>query len=233
MKITCAVCKNELDMGVTRIVRTKGKDWVCRECLKKANLTVISSQGLTASEIGSMIENGSDNISHNTPSKQADNNYFVDKTDEIHYTLKGINGILNVYKNKIEIKRKGLVSFAQHGIKGDKTIPIAEIKSIQVKPAKINYGYIQFGISGSIENQGGLSDARYDENTVTFRNQDNQLVKKIKAYLEDIILNQKASQNMIVSVSSADELKKFKELLDSGVITQEEFDAKKNQLLGL
>ena len=33
--------------------------------------------------------------------------------------------------------------------------------------------------------------------------------------------------------SSADELKKFKELLDMGVISQEEFDAKKKQLLGL
>lgn len=35
------------------------------------------------------------------------------------------------------------------------------------------------------------------------------------------------------AVSAADELKKFKELLDMGVITQEEFDAKKKQLLGL
>lgn len=33
--------------------------------------------------------------------------------------------------------------------------------------------------------------------------------------------------------SEADELKKFRELLDSGIITQEEFDAKKKQLLGL
>ena len=31
----------------------------------------------------------------------------------------------------------------------------------------------------------------------------------------------------------ADQLKKYKDLLDSGVITQEEFDAKKKQLLGL
>ena len=36
-----------------------------------------------------------------------------------------------------------------------------------------------------------------------------------------------------VPQSNADELRKFKELLDSGVITQEEFDAKKKQLLGL
>ena len=35
------------------------------------------------------------------------------------------------------------------------------------------------------------------------------------------------------NTSNADELKKFKELLDSGVITQEEFEAKKKQLLGL
>ena len=34
-------------------------------------------------------------------------------------------------------------------------------------------------------------------------------------------------------VSVADELKKFKELLDLDIITREEFDAKKKQLLGL
>lgn len=43
----------------------------------------------------------------------------------------------------------------------------------------------------------------------------------------------KQAQTAAPAVSSADELKKFKDLLDSGVITQEEFDAKKKQLLGL
>lgn len=37
----------------------------------------------------------------------------------------------------------------------------------------------------------------------------------------------------VQEVSAADELKKFKELLDMGVITQEEFDTKKKQLLGI
>ena len=37
----------------------------------------------------------------------------------------------------------------------------------------------------------------------------------------------------VVTMSNADELKKYKELLDTGIITQEEFDAKKKQLLGL
>ena len=43
--------------------------------------------------------------------------------------------------------------------------------------------------------------------------------------------NIKSDQNS--NMSTADELKKFKELFDQGVITQEEFDAKKKQILGL
>ena len=42
-----------------------------------------------------------------------------------------------------------------------------------------------------------------------------------------------ANQTSNNAPSAADELKKYKELLDMGVITQEEFDAKKKQLLGL
>ena len=47
---------------------------------------------------------------------------------------------------------------------------------------------------------------------------------------------QKAKETVVkqeIPQSNADELKKYKDLLDSGIITQEEFDAKKKQLLGL
>jgi hypothetical protein len=46
------------------------------------------------------------------------------------------------------------------------------------------------------------------------------------------LINQKSSDNS-APISAADELKKFKELFDMGVITQEEFDIKKKQLLGI
>ena len=39
--------------------------------------------------------------------------------------------------------------------------------------------------------------------------------------------------NIQQTATNADELKKYKDLLDSGAITQEEFDAKKKELLGL
>ena len=51
-------------------------------------------------------------------------------------------------------------------------------------------------------------------------------------YLVNAIKNG-ATQKQESQISVADEIKKFKELLDMGAITQEEFDAKKKQLLGL
>ena len=45
--------------------------------------------------------------------------------------------------------------------------------------------------------------------------------------------DQAAAQQSSQQTSAADEIKEFKELLDMGAITQEEFDAKKKQLLGL
>ena len=41
------------------------------------------------------------------------------------------------------------------------------------------------------------------------------------------------SVNQTVLSNSTEEIKKYKDLLDSGIITQEEFDTKKKQLLGL
>ncbi len=48
-----------------------------------------------------------------------------------------------------------------------------------------------------------------------------------------LLERQKGTANISEKSNSADEIKKYKELLDDGIITQEEFDAKKKQLLGL
>ncbi|MBQ8767140.1 MAG: SHOCT domain-containing protein [Clostridia bacterium] len=151
------------------------------------------------------------------------------------YAIKGINGQLYVYENKVEIKRKGFFAFVNHGLKGDKTIPISSIKSIQIKKAGLIAGYIQFGIGGALESRGGVQAANYDENTITFGNtNDNKVALQIKDYIESIINNSSQQQNTVVQASSeADEILKFKKLLDDGVITQEEFDAKKKQILNL
>ena len=60
-------------------------------------------------------------------------------------------------------------------------------------------------------------------------------VKRINDAISAYKRSQKAPAASVVvqnAASAADELRKFKELMDMGVITQEEFNQKKKQLLG-
>lgn len=147
---------------------------------------------------------------------------------ELLYELKGYNGQLELYEDKIVIKRKALLAKIDHGFfKGDKTIYINQIAAIQVKPGTLlAYGYIQITVPGSFESKKGLIDAMHDENTVMFFITDNKLVNQIKSKIEELMSRQRTGY--INQLSSADEIKKFKELLDDGLITQEEFDKRKN-----
>lgn len=60
---------------------------------------------------------------------------------------------------------------------------------------------------------------------------------EVHKIISDLIIDrQNSKQNNVIvkgNNSNADELKKYKELLDSGIITNEEYEAKKKQLLGL
>ena len=60
----------------------------------------------------------------------------------------------------------------------------------------------------------------------------NVLSQKINERQENTV-NQTTVSAPAPQTSAMDEFKKLKELLDAGIITQEEFDAKKKQLLGL
>ena len=60
--------------------------------------------------------------------------------------------------------------------------------------------------------------------------------EEISNVINQLLQNRQATRGtttVVNSSSDADELAKFKKLLDDGIITQEEFDAKKKQLLGL
>lgn len=61
---------------------------------------------------------------------------------------------------------------------------------------------------------------------------------EVSRVIGDLLINRQNSKETAAPVATAntgnaEDLKKYKELLDMGVITQEEFDAKKKQLLGL
>lgn len=145
--------------------------------------------------------------------------------------LKGVNGQLQLYDDKIIISRKGAVAKLSQGFfKGDKTIYLAQISGIQVKPGTLmTNGYIQFTLSGGKENTKGLMSATQDENSVMFKKANNDLVSKMKSEIERL---KKTSHAPVQAVSAADEIRKYKQLLDDGIITEDEFNSKKTALLG-
>lgn len=151
------------------------------------------------------------------------------------FYLKGVNGQLTIYEDRVIIERGGALGFLTQGLAGAKTIPMDSIMSVQFKEGNMwTNGFIQFGIMGGKEARGGIFNATQDENTVMIKAATNDNAREIKDYIEGIILNRSKNKETVVQqVSPAEELKKFKELLDMGVISQAEFDAKKKQILGL
>ncbi|MCM3316692.1 DUF4429 domain-containing protein [Rummeliibacillus stabekisii] len=140
---------------------------------------------------------------------------------------------VSVDEHYVKIQPKGFANFVNKGgSKGEKSIPIKSITAIQFKEPGMTTGYIQFAYSGSTETKGGSLSAVKDENSITFNKKElaqaKEFVELIESYRQ---IENTASIQPAASV--ADELKKFKELLDEGILTQEEFDAKKKQLLNI
>lgn len=148
----------------------------------------------------------------------------------------GVKDTLVVFEDRVIIRHKGVANIlAMEGITGDKTIYITDITSVQFKSAnKILSGHIQFSLPGGNEAKGGLLAAAGDENTVTFIDTMNEKAQEIQIYLNQRIREYKTGMvTQASSTSNVDELRKYKGLLDEGIITQEEFDIKKKELLGL
>ena len=136
---------------------------------------------------------------------------------------------VKLYDDKITINKKGIRNKFLQGLNGEKTIFIKNITAVEFKkPTIFTSGFLQFSIIGGVESRGGLKRAIYDENTIIFKNKEYSQAKEIKEFIEVFISNGSDSNKKI---SSADEIYKLKDLLDSGYITTEEFVKSKNKIL--
>ena len=127
----------------------------------------------------------------------------------------------------------GLV-FGTSVTQGEKTIYYKDAVGVQYKPSLVADGYIQVetaagGVTSSLSRFVG-------ENAIQFagkeQNEEAEIVVTfIRKKIEEI--KNAPVGGIVQQISPAEELIKFKELLDMGVITQDEFDAKKKQLLGI
>jgi hypothetical protein len=161
-------------------------------------------------------------------------------------SLKATNGIIYVYEDRVVISRKSVMGFVTQGIRGDRTFHYEDISSIDYKrPSLLANGYLQVIIAGTPHTNarvGLLASSREsaaDANTVILR-AFNRETPQIADEIYNLILSKMAearkrssSFTTSESVSTTDEIRKYKALLDEGIISQEEFDTKKKKLLGM
>lgn len=125
--------------------------------------------------------------------------------------------------------------------KGEEIVPISKIQSFTIKePGAFSAGRITFhtaqAASGNINWGFGVSTATGAEKTFMFSGSMEFTAKKLKEYVTEYEEPQQQSpipSATGASVSVAEELRSLKSLLDEGILTKEEFEAKKKQLLNL
>ena len=148
--------------------------------------------------------------------------------DKLMYSFENADDTLYVYQDRIVIKRRSTLVNALSSKRGEKTIFYNDITSVYFKRYSfISGGYIQFSVKGDRPNDnvmqiGGTSN--------------NPIAEKVYNYVNSKIKETRSNRNTgnnASSVSNADEIRKYKKLLDDGIITHREFEAKKKQLLGL
>lgn len=160
-----------------------------------------------------------------------------DKNDKLSkgliYEIKGNRGkTLEVYKNKVVITTEVTVGsiVAGNTTDGKKTIYFKDIIGLQFKRSKTLIGFLQFETASSTMNN--EKSNFWNENTFTFDESttSNEKMEEIENYIDKELERIKTLNN---SLSIADEIRKFKSLLDDQIITNEEFEKKKEELLNL
>lgn len=160
---------------------------------------------------------------------------------ELIYEVDGNMGkTLKVYDDKCVISTKAGVKAALFGslFNGDKEFYYTDITSLQFKNLGITTGYMQFEYAGSHSGNNFVSENSFTFSATLGTSKYSKLKEEMPGIYEDVqnrIQKARAVKNAPAQqiISPAEELKKFKELLDMGAISLEEFDQKKKQIWGL
>jgi len=150
----------------------------------------------------------------------------------INLVFEGDNGTLILTEYGITIKREARL-FTAHP-EGEKYILYRNMTAVQLKPVNITLGFIQFSFQGGRESLGKAVDAVSDENTIVFRSRDKEKeFRHAKEMIEQRMREAIEPRPQVSGGSDLDQLEKLASLRDKGIITEDEFQAKKKQILGL
>lgn len=132
----------------------------------------------------------------------------------------------------------GTDAFTINYLGEEKVIPFSQVISLSVKDpkSKLRPGMITITVGGAPNSMVHLtrSISIGNKNGVDFPHGFKYLAEGREIQQRFIDYQSKiSSASVIPTATSADEIRQFKALLDDGIITQEEFETKKRQLLGL
>ena len=157
---------------------------------------------------------------------------------ELVYEIQGVRGRhLQVFDDKAIITVKaGIGSFITGNVSdGEKTIYYCDVIGVQFKKSGFQIGYLQLETASTQMNNRGSNF--FSENSFTFDKTQvsNEKMEEVANYVRQQVEAYKTQKNApaAAAISPAEEVMKLKNLLDMGVLTQEEFDKKKKELLGL
>jgi len=154
-------------------------------------------------------------------------------------TAKGHNGTVTFDGKFLTIERKGFLARTSVG-KGTKRIPLASITAVQWKPAgSVVNGFIQFSLGGGTEARSRFgfqtTSAVQDENSVIFIKKQMPEFERLRSRVEQALAQQ--HRPAVTDPAQRDapdvlaQIEQLGKLRDAGVLTNEEFESKKTELL--
>jgi len=242
-KIACVVCNKELGLLSGKVKISDGV--VCANCLSSAGISKLNNNmTYNQQSISELINTRKKIVESFSTTKSVGTYIHVDETNKSFKIGKDIFSYENLLSFELledgqSITKGGLGRAVAGGLLfggvgaivggvtgGKKTKSICNSMKLRIslKNTHTDVVYINFILTETPTN-GFMYKAAQDS------------AQKCITVLETINdLNQSTFNQPVCtsqSVSCADEIVKFKNLLDQGIITQEEFDAKKKELLGL
>ena len=183
----------------------------------------------------------SQNINYNSEiiPEKVNSNIGPFENQDLVYTIDGVRGRhIDIYTDKVVITTKVTIGslLTHNATDGEKTIYYSDCIGIQFKQSKFAIGYLQLETASS--NGNNKSSNFFAENSFTFDTTviSNEQMIEVADYVKSRVDAVKKGGTAPAStnnnnMSVADELLKLKQLLDMGVLSQEEFDEQKNKLL--
>ena len=127
--------------------------------------------------------------------------------------------------------------------KSEEKIPCTAIKTVTVKEPGIAFGKFIFNVdqqnTAGLHLGFGLMAAIGAERSFFFKKDDWWTAEKMRDYILECQKPKPVIQQVVASAPAApvdttvDQIRRLKSLLDEGILTQEEFDAKKKKILGI